>query len=301
MYVEEFLKYLAYTRRLSAHTVAAYQNDLNQFTTFLAENEQIVQCHIITHLHIKTWLLQLNEQGVVPKTIHRKLSCLKSWFRFLQKNEYIAYNPMLKIVSPKLPRRLPSVVQEKQMEKLFDLIDFGTDFSGVRNKTILELLYGTGIRRSELIQLRLPDVMLDRRLLKVLGKGNKERLVPIPNYLVPQLKAYLQARAETFTTLQNPAFFLTDQGQTLYPKLVYNIVHKYLSLVSGGEQRSPHTLRHSYATHLSNQGADLNAIKSLLGHSSLASTQVYMHNSLSRLKAVYEQAHPKSKNTDEQS
>ena len=301
MHVDSFLNYLSHTRRLSPHTVAAYRNDLQQFTRFICDNYQITDAEILTHLHIRDWLMLVNEQGQTAKTIRRKLSCLKTWFRYLEKNQYITYNPMLKVSSPKLPKRLPSTIQEKQMDQMFELIDFGSDFSGIRNKCMIELLYATGMRRQELIQLQINDLDTRRGLVKVMGKGRKERLIPIPNYLLPLIAQYLSVREAEFAGGEDIAkhFFLTKHGKELYPKLVYQVVHKYLSMVSSAEQRSPHTLRHSFATHLSANGADLNAIKSLLGHSSLASTQVYMHNNITRLKAVYEQAHPKSTNDDE--
>jgi integrase/recombinase XerC len=296
-----FIAYLTTGRRLSAHTVLAYQTDLSQFMLFLSQNHALEAESEITHLHIRAWVVQLHEQSLDPKTIKRKIACLKAFFLFLSKNRYITYNPMLKVSTPKIPKRLPSVVQEKQMEQLFTYIDFGADFKGKRNRLILELLYATGIRCQELMQLKLRDILTEKSLLKVLGKGNKERLVPIPNYLRPVLDDYLAIRAETFVGTQEPTLFLTGKGTALYPKLVYDTVHKYLSLVSSAEQLSPHTLRHTFATHLSNSGADLNAIKTLLGHSSLASTQIYMHNGINRLKAVYEQAHPRSKsNGDEE-
>jgi integrase/recombinase XerC len=294
--IAAFLENLTSGRRLSAHTVLAYRTDLTQFETFLLETETIFTEKDITHHHIRDWILRLSEEKVAAKTVKRKIACLTTFFKFLQKNQHVTHNPMLKVSSPKVPKRLPSVVQEQQMERLFELVDFGSDFSGHRNRLILEMLYGTGIRRQELIQLKLPDLQTDRGLLKIIGKGNKQRLVPIPRYLQPMLESYLAVRKDTFPGLSNPHVFLTDQGVELYPKLVYNVVHKYLSMVSSTDQRSPHTLRHSFATHLSNSGADLNAIKTLLGHSSLAATQMYMHNGINRLKAVYDQAHPKSKN-----
>jgi integrase/recombinase XerC len=299
LYIQSYLQYLQSTRRLSVHTIDAYSVDMKQFTDFVFSKYQIEDPKNISHLHIRDWVLTLHEDGKQTKSVKRKLSCLQTWFKYLLKNQYITYDPMLKVSTPKLPKRLPSVIQEQQMERLFALIDFGSDYKGLRNQLILELLYATGIRRQELMQIQMSHVQLERGLIKIIGKGNKERLVPIPNYLRPVLSTYFAARTEAFPSNTKPFLLLTDQGEELYPGLVYRVVHKYLSMVSSAQQRSPHTLRHSFATHLSNQGADLNAIKSLLGHSSLASTQVYMHNSINRLKAVYDQAHPKSKNDTE--
>jgi integrase/recombinase XerC len=298
-HTNQFIANISFERRLSGHTVIAYRNDMEQFVAFIESDLSISRIEQVSHKEIRQWVVSLLEAENTAKTVNRKLSCLKTYFKYLMKNDLITINPMLKVVSPKLPKRLPSVVQEKQIDQLLRLVDFGEGLKGLRNRLIIELMYGTGIRKQELIQLKLSDFMYQRGLIKVFGKGGKERLVPIPKYLSSLIDQYLGVRNEKFAEGANQSFFVTDQGKELYPKLVYQVVHQYLSMVSSAQQRSPHTLRHSFATHLSDHGADLNAIKTLLGHSSLASTQVYMHNSLSRLKAVYDQAHPKSKNEDQ--
>ena len=232
-----------------------------------------------------------------PKSINRKLSTLKSLFQFLLKKEKIEIDPMLKVVSPKTGKRLPAFVEEQKMDSLLEDITFPEGFKGLRDKLVLEILYQTGIRRSELIHLQISDIDFQNQLIKVLGKGNKERLIPINRQLRLLINDYLALRKTTFPDLlEIGQLMLTDKGKPMYPKFVYNLVKKYLSYVTTQEHRSPHILRHSFATHLSNNGADLNAIKELLGHSSLAATQIYTHNTIDRLKEIYQQAHPKAKN-----
>jgi len=205
-------------------------------------------------------------------------------------------DPMLKVITPKVGKRLPVFVEEAPLQRLLEDVSFGNDFIGLRDRLIMDLFYQTGIRRSELIQLQISDIDFEGQAIKVLGKGNKERLIPINRDIRLQIENYLALRKTTFPNiLELGQLFLTKKGKPLYPKLVYNLVKKYLSIVTTQEARSPHILRHSFATHLSNNGADLNAIKELLGHSSLAATQVYTHNSIERLKQIYQQAHPKAK------
>jgi integrase/recombinase XerC len=288
-----FLKYLEFEKRFSPHTLMAYKGDLAQFEEFLFKTYEISSFTAVNAQHIRSWMVQLMQERISTRSINRKLSSLKSFFKFLKKRGQLAKNPMSKIIAPKSGKRLPVFVNKEQMELLFENVDFGEGFEGLRNKTIMELLYATGLRRSELIGLELKNIYLESCLIKVLGKGNKERLIPLSRNIEKVLKGYLSERKELFPGQK--ALFLTNKGQVLYPKMVYNLVKKYLSAVTTLDQRSPHVMRHSFATHLSDNGADLNAIKELLGHSSLAATQVYTHNSIEKLKKVYEQAHPKAK------
>jgi integrase/recombinase XerC len=241
----------------------------------------------------------LMQQGESPRTINRRLSCLKTYFKFLKRRELITKDPMQKVVSPKIGKRLPVYIQENQMVSLFRDIPFGDDYKGKLHHILLETLYATGIRRSEASNLKTVDLDLSRQVFRVSGKGNKERLVPFARYLSDMLDDFLIARANAFPGNREPWLFLNMKGERITPENIYYIVHKHLSAVTTAEQRSPHVLRHSFATHLSNHGADLNAIKELLGHSNLAATQIYMHNSIERLKKVYDQAHPKSSSDDE--
>ena len=295
MNITTFLKYLEFEKRFSPHTISAYKSDLEQFYIFLKLTYEIEQAKDIGHIHIRAWVVELIQNKITPRSINRKLSTLKSYFKFLKKRKSIIQNPMLKVIAPKVGKRLPVVVKELEIENLFEQIDFGEGFPAVRDEMIMELLYSTGMRRSELIQLTPSDLDFHQQHIKVLGKGNKERLIPFAKKLNDRLKNYLLVRNEEFSLSLKDPLFLTNKGQKLYPKFVYNLVKKYLSHVTTVEQRSPHVLRHSFATHLSGNGADLNAIKELLGHSSLAATQVYTHNSIEQLKKVYQQAFPKAK------
>ncbi|MDX1943111.1 MAG: tyrosine-type recombinase/integrase [Saprospiraceae bacterium] len=289
-----FLQYLQYEKRFSEHTVLAYKKDTEQFFTFLKDIYSLASAEEVRHFHIRSWVIHLLEQSLTPRSIRRKLSTLKTYFRFLIKHKHIQENPMQKVTIPQMGKRLPVYVQEQEMEQLFANVEFPNDYSGQRDRFLLELLYTTGMRRSELIHLKTTDVDLGRSVLRVLGKGNKERLIPFGEAIRKELLQYLDIRKLTFPNADTH-LFLTDKGTPLYPKLVYNVVKRYLSLVTTVEQRSPHVLRHSFATHLLDHGADLNAIKELLGHANLAATQIYTHNSIEKLRQVYEQAHPKAK------
>ena len=291
-----FFSYIRFEKRFSKHTINAYETDLAQFQKYLLNTYDINDDRQIAHIHIRAWVVELLQQNVKTRSVNRKLSTLKSYFQFLLKRGYIDKNPMLKVVAPKVGKRLPVIVEEPKLSLLFNEIEFSDDYKGQRDKVLLEVLYQTGMRRSELINLTFEDVDLDRLVIKVLGKGNKERLIPISHRLGILLQQYIDIRKSTFPLVLFNNLFVTEKGNRLYPKKVYTIVKKYLSMVTTEEQRSPHVLRHSFATHLSNNGADLNAIKELLGHSSLSATQVYTHNSIERLKQIYQQAHPKAKN-----
>lgn len=296
---ESFIRYLEFEKRYSPHTLKAYKKDLDQFFTFVKFIYEFVDVDKIKHTHIRAWIVDLMEDERSAKSINRKLSTLKTYFKFLMKRGVIKKNPMLKVIAPKVGKKLPVTVSEKNLNDLFEHIEFADDFAGVRDKAILELLYATGMRRAELIQLKIRDISFEKNQLKVLGKGKKERIIPFNYHIKHVIQDYISRRGEEFPYNSNEELFLTNNGKVLYPKLVYNLVKKYLSLVTTVEKRSPHILRHSFATHLSDNGADLNAIKELLGHANLAATQIYTHNSIERLKDVYQKAHPKAKLKEE--
>lgn len=295
MRLTNFFSYIRFEKRFSEHTIKAYESDLTQFKNYINLTYEVNNDEDIRHTHIRAWIVDLLEQKVTTRSINRKLSTLKSYFQFLIKRAVLTLDPMEKVIAPKVGKRLPVVIPVDRLEFLFEQIEFGNDFKGIRDKTMLELLYQTGIRRSELMNLTYQDVNLEELTIKVLGKGKKERLVPISHKLSQTIQTYMAIKNATFPLELFNVLFVTEKGKKMYPKKVYTIVNHYLSLITTEEQRSPHVLRHSFATHLSNNGADLNAIKELLGHSSLAATQVYTHNSIERLKQIYQQAHPKAK------
>ena len=291
---DSFLRYIRFEKRYSKHTSTAYETDLRSFELFLQSHYPDVTIQSADHGIIRSWILELAEQNMSPKSLNRKIACLRSYYKFLLRNDVILRNPMLNIKAPKVKKSLPAFVEEKRMDQLLDVVTFSDDFEGQRDKTILEILYGTGIRVSELLGLSVSDISFTERLMKVKGKGNKERLLPLPTSAETQLKHYMRKRTETFPEAATEALILTDSGKPAYAPLVYRTVKKYLSTVTSADKKNPHVLRHSFATHLLNRGADLNAVKELLGHASLAATQVYTHNTADKLKKVFEKAHPKA-------
>ncbi len=298
-YEASFYEYLSLERRFSSHTLTAYRSDLSNFIAHATEQQCLTSATGVRHLHVRAWIVARMQSGESPRTINRRLSCLKTYFHFLKKREHITKDPMLKVVSPKTGTRLPVFVQEAQMVALFTHVTFGDDFAGKQDRLILELLYATGIRRSEASNLKTTDIDFGRSVLRIIGKGNKQRNMPFARYLSDLLESFLDTRKSTFPGIRESWLLLNRKGEQLSPESIYALVRKHLSVVTTIEQRSPHVLRHSFATHLSNNGADLNAIKELLGHSNLAATQIYMHNSIERLKKVYEQAHPKGEGSAE--
>lgn len=290
--IEGFIHYLQYEKRYSAHTITAYKIDLDQFLRFIELQFDFKDLGTASHVHIRSWMVHMVEEGIGPKSINRKLSSLRSLYRYYQKKGKIEHSPLQKIVSPKNPKRLPVYLAKKQIDQLFDLMQQDDSFEEHRDTLILAIFYQTGIRRSELINLKLADIDLRNKMIKVLGKGNKERMIPITVDLSFRIQSYLAKRAEIESSSSVEELFVTLKGKKLYPKLVYNIVKEKLNLVTTLEKKSPHILRHSFATHLTDNGADLNAIKSLLGHANLSATQIYTHNSISKLKESYTRAHP---------
>jgi integrase/recombinase XerC len=289
-----FIQYISEQKKYSAHTQTAYAQDLLQFEDFITERYEL-SFEGVQHLHAREYIIYLMDQGIGSSSIGRKLSTLRSFYKYLQRQGVISRNPMLLVKAPKVAKKLPVFVDDHKMDELLDsTVVFDDSFPSVRDKMMMELFFGTGMRLSELIGLQESDFSFYEHTVKVLGKGNKERIVPISPQLSVQLEAFLELkRLQQFETKAN-ALFVTDKGEALYPKYVYTKVKHYLALVSTQDKRSPHVLRHSYATSLLNRGADLNAIKELLGHASLAATQVYTHNSIERLKSIYKQAHPKA-------
>ena len=293
MFIERFIGYLQFEKRFSPHTVTAYRKDLTQFTDFLKTDGLDILS--ISHREVRSWMLALMEQGSEAKTVNRKLSVLRSFYKFLQREELIRINPMVLVKAPRIPKRLPVVMDEQKMDSLLDNeYVFEDNFSGKRNRLTVELLYGTGMRLSELVNLTDKDVNLYEQYIKVLGKRNKERIIPVGSPLIKLIKDYMREKLSQNFDNKGGSLIVTNEGNNAYPQFIYRIVKLSLSQISTQTKRSPHILRHSFATALLNKGADLNAIKELLGHSSLAATQVYTHNSVEKLKSIYKQAHPKA-------
>lgn len=294
-YEESFLQYLRDNRHYSALTVRSYKNDLNQFYSFLEEEGGRLSPQEITSIHVRAWIVSLIDKGIQPSSIHRKVSSLHSYIKYLMRESVISKDPVYTVVLPKTKKRLPVFVDETVINSSLDKEKyFSDDFSGVRDKTLIEMLYVTGIRRAELIGLKNQDVDLNGNFIKVTGKGDKQRIIPLIPDFIPSLEKYKLLRDEKFPILTSDAFFVNDKGNKMYEKFVYNTVKKYLSLITTLEKKSPHVLRHTFATHLLNAGADLNAIKELLGHANLSATEVYTHNTFEKLKKVYNKAHPRA-------
>jgi len=294
MLLNSFLTYLSHEKRYSQHTISSYQADLLQFQEYVLQTFELDVLEI-KHTHVRSFMVDLMENKSSENTINRKISALRSFYKFLFKEGRITNNPMLLIKAPKIPKRLPIFVENQKLDKLLDSETFFDDsFSSKRDHLVIELLFGTGIRLAELIALKETDIDVFSNTIKVLGKRNKERIIPVNKQLMNQLNSFMELKKlQNFNNIL-PNLIVTNSGAAAYPKLIYRIVSSYLSLVSTNDKRSPHVLRHSYATSLLNAGADLNAIKELLGHASLAATQVYTHNSIERLKTIYKQAHPKA-------
>lgn len=290
---ELFLNYLKYEKRYSQNTLTAYENDLDQFILFGKKLVEDFCVEEVDYHLIRQWIVSLMDNGISAKSVNRKISTLKTFFKFLMREGVIEKNPTDKIAIPKMGKKLPVFVQEKEMNRLLDGRFFTEDFVGRRDKAVVSLFYGTGIRLSELVGIRFSDLNLNEKMVKVNGKRDKQRLVPFPLEISTVLTDYITLRNELFPDSEN-FLFLTENGDPVYNKLIYRIVKKQLSLVTTVEKKSPHILRHSYATHLLNRGADLNAIKELLGHANLAATQIYTHTTFEQLKKVYKQAHPRA-------
>lgn len=291
-HLQTFLDYLKFEKRYSRHTILSYQNDLEQFFAYLASQFDSPAIQDITAIFVRSWLAEMKEADISSKTINRKISSLKSFFKYEIRIGALEQTPMTTVVAPKIGKRLPVFVEEKDMATLFDYVAFPDNWKGRTERLVLCLFYNTGMRLSELINLKESQLDPSYSQVKVLGKGNKERIIPLRGELMKDIQRYISekpTRNETITTV-----FVNEKGKSLQPRSVYTFVKQHLAQVTTIQKKSPHILRHSFATHLMNNGADLNAVKELLGHSSLAATQIYTHNTIEKLKEVFKRAHPKA-------
>lgn len=288
-----FINYLKFQKRYSQHTVISYQTDLNSFFTFLQEQYGPVELAGIKTVFIRSWLAELKQQGLEAKSINRKISSLKSFFKYQLRQQVILVSPMAVIISLKTSKRLPQFVNNKDMAVLLQHVEFPDTWDGKTERLLIELLYNTGIRQAELIGLKEIQISKSNSAIKVLGKGNKERIIPVSNMLMNSIQVYLSDKNKSFE-VDTGYLLVMKNGKKLYPKYVYNTVNRYLNMITTIDKKSPHVLRHTFATHLMNGGADLNAVKELLGHSSLAATQIYTHNTIEKLKDIHKKAHPKA-------
>ncbi len=293
-HVQSFLDYLRYEKRYSQHTIISYQNDLEQFFSYLNNQYQGTTITGIMPAFIRSWLAEMKNEAMTAKSLNRKISTLKSFFKYHIRIGTITASPMWSVVTPKISKRLPEFVKESDMKDIFQYLQFPDNWKGKTDRLLLMLFYQTGMRLSELVNLKEVQVDFSKQVIKVLGKGNKERVVPVSAELIGQFKEYRQAKRKEIENVDAVYFFVLENGKKLYPKYVYLGVKKYLSEVTTLNKKSPHILRHTFATHLTNNGASLNAVKELLGHSSLASTQVYTHNNIEKLKEAHKKAHPKA-------
>lgn len=292
MVVQSFLQYIRFEKRFSANTVLAYENDLKQFFEFQKKLYEVEAPGDINQSMVRSWMVSMMENGVGARSVNRKITSLKTFYKFLLRRGDVKTNPLLKVISPKVSKRLPVFVDEAKMKLLFTEVNFGDGFDAIRDRLILELLYATGMRRAELIGLTDERIDLYQCQVKVLGKRNKERIIPFTSKLKDLIEEYLIARKEIAPF---PAsFFVSSKGISMYPKMVYRIVTERLSAVTTLDKKSPHILRHTFATHMLNHGADINSVKELLGHANLSATQIYTHNTIEKLKEVYKQAHPRA-------
>src|SRR5436190_23659589 len=292
--IQSFLDYLKYQKRYSSYTIRAYHDDLAQFFGFLQSQFGELPLGEIGHNHVRTWLASIRERYITAKTINRKISSLKSFFKYTVKSGVLDQTPMTRVLTPKISKRLPDFIVESDADKLMGSLKNSEDWKGLNTKMLISLFYTTGMRLSELVNLKENQVDFGKKQVKVLGKGNKERIIPIGQEVVVMIKDYIQLKKKEFESPDN-TLLVTEKGKKMYIKYPYLLVRSFLSSeVRTLNKKSPHVLRHSFATHLSNNGADLNAIKELLGHSSLAATQVYTHNTIEKLKNVYKKSHPKA-------
>jgi len=289
---ESFLQYISTEKRYSRHTVTSYKNDIDQFMGWLDRVRPGADLVSVNHADVRGWMVSLLEEGASAGTVHRKMSALRTLFRYMRRHELISADPMTGLKLPKKPKQLPVFIAEDALSKLFDEFRFGDNFSGIRDRTVVEFLYLTGMRRSELTGLRDADVDFSAGQVRVTGKRDKQRVIPLAAGFVKSLRSYIEAREEK--GFSGGWFFVTDRGNKMYDRAVYNIVTRYLAMVTTVEKKSPHVLRHTFATHMLNRGADLTSIKELLGHASLSATQVYTHNTFEQLKKIYKQAHPRA-------
>lgn len=293
MHIQPFIDFIRQEKRYSEHTILSYSKDLDQFQVFCRLQYQLDDIDHINYQIIRSWIVHLMNEKISAKSVNRKISTLRSYYKYLLKRQIIKSNPVYGIQGPKTPKRNPVFVPESQINTLFDKLKFPEDFEGQRDKMILELFYFTGMRKAELIGLKITDIDFNQKTVKVLGKRNKERLIPAIPVLIESIRIYLNERQKNEFSQSSDLLFFSAKGKALHPCQVYNIVKKYLGAVTTMEKKGPHVLRHTFATHMLNNGADINGIKEILGHSSLAATQVYTHNSFEKLKSIHKKAHPK--------
>ena len=283
-----FLKYIEFEKRYSKHTLTSYNTDLTQFLNFLHAEYEISDVTEVSHQIIRSWISSMLDSGISSRSVNRKITTLKSFYKYLMQEDVVTENPTQKIVSPKNAKKLPVFVEKSKMDELLSEIEFPDTFEGERDKLIIDVFYMTGMRLSELLGIKKEDIDFSKSSIKVLGKRNKERIIPLSINLLDQLKKFSEKHKI------NSYFFVNFKRNKLTSKNIYNIVNKYLGMVSSLEKRSPHILRHTFATHMLNNGADINAIKEILGHANLSATQVYTHNTIEKLKTIYKQAHPRA-------
>tara|TARA_R100001480_G_scaffold46510_1_gene59697 strand:- start:361 stop:1251 length:891 start_codon:yes stop_codon:yes gene_type:complete len=294
MSFKAFIEYLQLEKKYSAHTITAYQNDLDSFFLFISETYDVSEGKEVNYAMIRSWIVSLVDSGISNRSVNRKVSSLKSYYKFLLKTKQIDVSPLLKHKALKVAKKIQVPFSEAEIEDVLSLWQEADDFEGLRNKLIVELFYSTGIRRTELVNLKLADVSIAQKTIKVLGKRNKERIIPLLTSVVKTIDDYIKERSAIINIKDKEFLFVSEKGVKIYETLVYRIINSYFSKASEKVKKSPHILRHSFATHLLNEGADLNSVKELLGHSSLASTQVYTHNSIAKLKEVYSNSHPRN-------
>lgn len=291
--LQDFLAYLKFEKRYSSHTLTAYTGDLEDWASYLREEMGVLSISEVKAMMIRSWLASLKESGVSSRTLVRKISSLKSFYKYLLRNGVVSQSPMVQVTTPKMGKRLPSFVKEEEIVRLGDLLEIAQeDWRSLNTRVLVTMFYATGMRLSELIYLKEEQLELGRSQLKVLGKGNKERVLPLSAALIQLLKEYIAQKKEQFPDA-DPFLLVTEKGKRLYPRYAWLLVSTVLGEATTLAKKSPHVLRHSFATHLLNNGADLNAVKELLGHSSLAATQVYTHNTIDKLRDVHRKAHPK--------
>jgi integrase/recombinase XerC len=292
--IQPFLDYLKFQKRYSQHTIISYQNDVADFFDFIEKQFGAVSLTEISTSFVRSWLAGLKEMEIESRTINRKISTLKSFFKYQLKQGLLLSTPMATIFSAKVKKRLPQFVSEGDINTLFNYIEFPASWNGRTDRLFLQLLYNTGIRKAELMTLKEAHLDAGNCTIKVLGKGNKERVLPVSRELTQLMEQYIADKRSNFVQVNTQILLVNEKGKELYPKYIYNTVKKYLGAVTTIDKKSPHVLRHSFATHLMNNGADINAVKELLGHSSLAATQIYTHNTIEKLKDIYKKAHPKA-------
>ncbi len=293
--LEQFLKYLEVEKNYSAQTIRSYGDDLRQFFSFCGIEPSQHPFPTVNHRQVRTWLSSMLASGFAARSVNRKLSSLRSFYKFLNRKGIVSENPLLRVMAPKTGKKLPSFLSVSETRMLFNEVAFDEDFEGIRDRIVVEFFYFTGVRVSELAGLKQKDINLPGLTIKVLGKGSKERIIPIHPELKSLMACYTNIKEKVFGKVSPSDYFIvTKKGEKPYVKMLYRIVNEYVSLVTPLEKKSPHVLRHTFATHLLDNGADINAIKELLGHANLSATQVYTHTTIEKLKSSYQQAHPRA-------